>query len=174
MKFAVLVNEGPYTHQSSDSAYHFIRAALDEGHEVLRVFFYHDGVNNGTRLTTPPQDDRHIPDRWSELSKEHGLDLVVCVAAAQRRGVVDADEQRRNRKDANILLIEDGVYGALKGSDIETSVRVCLEDRGFYVLGPDLKARGISEDHLIEGIEVVDYKGFVKLAANSPKVQSWL
>ena len=55
MKFSVLVNEGPYTHQASDSAYQFIRAALSAGHEIFRVFFYHDGVNNGTRLTTPPR-----------------------------------------------------------------------------------------------------------------------
>lgn len=103
MKFAVLVNEGPYTHQASDSAYHFVNAALGQGHEVTRVFFYHDGVNNGTRLTTPPQDDRNITNRWSDLATQHQLDLVVCVAAAQRRGIVDEDEQKRNEKDANNL-----------------------------------------------------------------------
>ena len=59
MKLAVQVNEGPYQHQASDSAYHFTKAALEKGHEVFRVFFYHDGVLNGTRLTTPPQDDRN-------------------------------------------------------------------------------------------------------------------
>ncbi len=101
MKFAILVNEGPYSHQASDSAYQFTRAALENGHEVMRVFFYHDGVNNGTRLTTPPQDDRNIVNRWAELANEHDVDLVVCVAAAQRRGIVDADEEKRNSKDAN-------------------------------------------------------------------------
>jgi tRNA 2-thiouridine synthesizing protein D len=90
MKFGIVVNEGPYTHQASDSAYQFAKAALEKGHEVVRVFFYHDGVNNGTRLTTPPQDDRPITKRWSELAAQHGLDLVVCVAAAQRHGK-DAD-----------------------------------------------------------------------------------
>jgi tRNA 2-thiouridine synthesizing protein D len=101
MKFAIQVNEGPYTHQASDTAWQFTKAALDAGHEIFRVFFYHDGVNNSTRLTTPPQDDRHITNRWSELAREHDLDLVVCVAAAQRRGIVDEDEQKRNSKDAN-------------------------------------------------------------------------
>jgi len=101
VKFAILVNEGPYQHQAADSAYQFTRAALERGHEIYRVFFYHDGVNNGTRLATPPQDDRHITTLWSELADEHGLDLVVCVAAAQRRGVVDEDEMKRNGKDAN-------------------------------------------------------------------------
>ncbi len=101
MKFSIMVNEGPYNHQASDSAYQFTKAALEGGHEIYRVFFYHDGVNNGTRLTTPPQDDRHIVNRWSELSEAHELDLVLCVAAAQRRGIADADESKRNGKDAD-------------------------------------------------------------------------
>ena len=81
MNFGILVNEGPYQHQASDSAYLFAKAAIEEGHTIFRVFFYHDGVNNGTRLATPPQDDRHIPNRWSELAKENNIDLVLCVAA---------------------------------------------------------------------------------------------
>lgn len=101
MKFAIMVNEGPYTHQSTDTAYQFTRAALNQGHEIFRVFFYHDGVNNGTRFTAPPQDDRHLVNRWSELGQEHNIDLVVCVAAAQRRGVLDEEEAKRHGKDGN-------------------------------------------------------------------------
>jgi tRNA 2-thiouridine synthesizing protein D len=101
MKFTIQVNEGPYQHQASDTAYQFAKAALEKGHEIFRVFFYHDGVNNATRLTTPPQDDRNVIQRWSDLAKEHNLDLVVCVAAAQRRGIADADEAQRNGKDAD-------------------------------------------------------------------------
>ena len=101
MKFGILVNEGPYTHQASDTAYQFTKAALEKGHEIYRVFFYHDGVNNGTRLTVPPQDDRHIQKRWTELAEKYKLDLVVCIAAAQRRGLLDESEAKRNGKDAN-------------------------------------------------------------------------
>ncbi|MDH5541319.1 MAG: sulfurtransferase complex subunit TusD [Rhizobacter sp.] len=89
MKFGLMVSEGPYTHQASDRAYLFAKAAIDKGHEIQRVFFYHDGVNNATRLTEPPQDDRHIVNRWSALATEHKIDLVVCVAAALRRGIKD-------------------------------------------------------------------------------------
>nr|VFJ42395.1 MAG: tRNA 2-thiouridine synthesizing protein D [Candidatus Kentron sp. DK]VFJ45434.1 MAG: tRNA 2-thiouridine synthesizing protein D [Candidatus Kentron sp. DK] len=103
MKFAILINEGPYQHQASDSAYQFAKAALEKGHEVFRIFFYHDGVNNGTRLATPPQDDRNITLRWAELSNKHNLDLVICIAAAQRRGIVDKDEMKRQGKDADNL-----------------------------------------------------------------------
>jgi tRNA 2-thiouridine synthesizing protein D len=68
---------------------------------VTRVFFYHDGVNNGTRLTVPPQDDRHIVNRWSEIATQHNIDLVICIAAAQRRGLLDENEAKRQGKDAN-------------------------------------------------------------------------
>ena len=34
MKFGLMVNEGPYTHQASDTAYQFAKAALAKGHEI--------------------------------------------------------------------------------------------------------------------------------------------
>ena len=121
MNFGILVNEGPYQHQASDSAYLFAKAALDEGHTIFRVFFYHDGVNNGTRLATPPQDDRHIPNRWSELAKEHNIDLVLCVAAAQRRGILDKGEAERNGKDSD--NIEEGFRISGLGQLVEAGIQ---------------------------------------------------
>ncbi|KXX63492.1 sulfurtransferase complex subunit TusB [Marichromatium gracile] len=75
---------------------------------------------------------------------------------------------------AAVLLFEDGVYAALAGTGAESRVREALGRLEFYVLGPDLKARGLSEDRIIEGIGVVDYAGFVDLAAEHDKVQAWL
>ena len=121
MKFAILVNEGPYTHEASDSAYHFTAAALGAGHEVVRVFFYHDGVNNGTRLSVPPQDDRNISQRWAELGAEHDLELIVCVAAAQRRGLLDADEAKRAGKDGD--NIADGFQISGLGQLIDAGIQ---------------------------------------------------
>lgn len=120
MKLAVLINEGPYQHQASDTAFQFVSAALEAGHEISRVFFYHDGVNNGTRLTTPPQDDRHIQNRWTDLAKQNELDLVLCVAACQRRGLVDDGEMQRNGKDAT--NIADGFRISGLGQLIEAGI----------------------------------------------------
>ena len=89
MKFGIQVNEGPFTHQASDSAYHFVKAAIEKGHEVMRVFFYYDGVNNANKLSAPQADDRNLVKMWGELAAEHNIDLVVCVAAALRRGIKD-------------------------------------------------------------------------------------
>ncbi|HHO69333.1 MAG TPA: sulfurtransferase complex subunit TusD [Gammaproteobacteria bacterium] len=101
MKMSILVNEGPYQHQAADTAIQFTKAALEKGHEIMRVFFYHDGVNNGTRFGVPPQDDRNITEQWTALAKEHDLDLVICIAAAQRRGILDENEAKRQGKDGD-------------------------------------------------------------------------
>jgi tRNA 2-thiouridine synthesizing protein D len=109
MKFGIVVNEGPYQHQASDSAYLFARAAIEKGHEVSRVFFYHDGVNNATRLTEPPQDDRNIVNRWSKLAADHKVDLVVCVAAALRRGIREENLAQGFRISGLGQLVEVGI-----------------------------------------------------------------
>lgn len=109
MKFGILINEGPYNHQAADSAYQFCKAALEKGHEIDRVFFYHDGVNNATKLTEPPQDDRNIVQRWSKLAEEHSVDLVVCVAAALRRGIVDDNLATGFRISGLGQLVESGI-----------------------------------------------------------------
>lgn len=101
MKFGILINEGPFTHQASDTAYQFAKAALAAGHEIFRVFFYHDGVNNASDLAVPPQDDRNVTDNWVKLAEANKIDMVVCIAAAQRRGLLDANEAQRQGKRAD-------------------------------------------------------------------------
>ena len=41
--------------------------------------------------------------------------------------------------NSSILLIEDGVYGALKNTSFESSIINAQKMNKFYVLGPDLK-----------------------------------
>jgi len=122
VKLSILVNEGPYTHQASDSAYLFTKAALEKGHEIYRVFFYHDGVNNGSRLTVPPQDDRNIQKNWSELGEKYKLDLVLCIAAAQRRGILDEGEVKRHAKGDGAANVAAGFRISGLGQLIEAGI----------------------------------------------------
>ena len=111
MKFGILVNEGPFTHQASDSAYQFTKAAIEKGHEIVRVFFYHDGVNNSNKLADPPSDDRNLVKLWSDLAAEHGVELIVCVVAAMRRGIND-DLLAAGFKISGLgQLVEAGIIG---------------------------------------------------------------
>ena len=109
MKIGILINEGPFTHQASDSAYRFTVAALAKGHEIYRVFFYKDGVNNANKLSEPQTDDRNLVSLWSELSQENDIDLVVCVAAALRRGIKDEIVKEGFRISGLGQLVEAGI-----------------------------------------------------------------
>jgi len=129
MKFAVQVNASPYQREACNSALHFARAVIARGHTLIRVFFYHDGVHVATRLATLPQDERDLTAGWQRLAREHGVDLVVCVAAAQRRGIVDAAERTRHGKDADNLAPGFRIAGL--GQLIEAA---CAADR-FVVFG---------------------------------------
>jgi len=77
------------------------------------------------------------------------------------------------KKGAAVLLIEDGVYGALKGTSASKMVEQALKNHPIYALYPDIEARGM-QDRVIDGIKLVDYSGFVDLVAEHPSVQAWL
>jgi tRNA 2-thiouridine synthesizing protein B len=72
-----------------------------------------------------------------------------------------------------VLLIEDGVYAAT-GTSFSKVVAAAAKSHTVYVLGPDLSARGMKEDGIVEGVKVVDYEGFVDLVTENDKVNSWL
>ena len=103
MNFALLILGPPYSTQASASALRFARAALNGGHSIYRLFFYHDGVHNASALVTTPQDENSLPQQWSELIEQHQLDSVVCIAAATRRGVLNEQEAKRFGKTGGNL-----------------------------------------------------------------------
>ena len=81
---------------------------------------------------------------------------------------------RLAKAGSSILLIEDGVYAAMAKADHAEKITSRMEDLSFYVLGPDVAARGLGDTPLIEGVHVVDYEGFVDLVAEQDVTQSWL
>ena len=78
------------------------------------------------------------------------------------------------KKGSSVLLIEDGVLAAVDQTAHADQVKAAAQDVKFYVLGPDIRARGLDEKNIIDHIEVVDYEGFVDLVAAHDKVQAWL
>lgn len=81
---------------------------------------------------------------------------------------------RLARKGSAILLIEDGVYALRKNTDIAAHLLQVMDDIAVYALQPDMQARGLLADAVIDGVEPVDYDGFVRLATEYDKLQSWL
>lgn len=103
MIFSLAIYAAPYSSQASLSALKFAEALLENGHSLYRVFFYGDGVHNSTQLLSPPQDETDLHLRWCKLASEQDLDLVVCIAAALRRGILDDKESQRYNKNAHNL-----------------------------------------------------------------------
>jgi len=76
-------------------------------------------------------------------------------------------------KGSAVILIEDAVYAAVKGGAAEAELKRAIGRVDVYALGPDIEARGMG-DRVIDGVKVVDYGGFVDLAAEHRTNQSWL
>ena len=73
-----------------------------------------------------------------------------------------------------VLLIEDGIYALRKNSVNADKIAQAMENHPIYALEPDLQARGINPDSILDGISLVDYDGFVKLTTEYENLQSWL
>lgn len=99
MKFAISLF-APAHAPSSRRALLFAQAVLAGGHEIVRLFFYQDGVHAASANIVTPQDEQDLPHAWREFVTQHQLDGVVCIAAALRRGVLDAREAERYQRPA--------------------------------------------------------------------------
>lgn len=103
MKITLQVNSSPYSSNAGLCAIRYIETAIQRQHEILRVFFYREGIYHAFRFSAPPDDEINITHRWTELATTYQLDLVVCISAAQRRGLLSADEARRCGKQDDDL-----------------------------------------------------------------------
>ena len=92
-------------------------------------------------------------------SPMHGGSLASCLRTAQ-----DGDA---------VLLIEDAVYAATAPGAAACGLDAARKRLKLYVVMPDLEARGMAARRL-EGVEPIDYGGFVELVAAQPTCQSWL
>ena len=92
MRFNVLISGSLYSSQSAYSALQFCRSALAVGHSLSQVFFYQDGVGNANQLSAPLADEFDAVCEWAQFAREHDLELVVCVSAAERRGVLNNEQ----------------------------------------------------------------------------------
>lgn len=106
MHFALFISAAP----DQETAYHawsFAHAAIAAGHKISRVFFAGAAVAHGNALITPGRDEVSLTARWQALQVEAAaqqpIELVICVAAALRHGVLDAENaQRWEQASANL------------------------------------------------------------------------
>jgi len=78
MRYAIKVSQSELCPENSRMALDFIRALEAEGHELIRVFFYHDGVLEGGSSRRA---------EWVELAMKGRFELVLCSQALDHRGL---------------------------------------------------------------------------------------
>ncbi|PJC85740.1 sulfurtransferase complex subunit TusD [Vibrio sp. HA2012] len=103
LNYTLLVTGSVYGSQSARNAYGFACALLEKGHKLTSVFFYQDGVSNGSDLVIPANDEFDLTQAWQKLALEHGVSLETCVAAALRRGVLSKQEAEQHNRDHHNL-----------------------------------------------------------------------
>ncbi|WP_107760587.1 sulfurtransferase complex subunit TusD [Dickeya sp. Secpp 1600] len=92
LSYCLLVTGPAYGTQQASSAFQFAQALLTQGYRLQSVFFYREGVLNANQLTAPASDEFDLVRAWRQLAQIHQVELNVCVAAALRRGVTDAQQ----------------------------------------------------------------------------------
>ena len=120
MVFSILVLGAPFNSQSAYSAFRFTQSALVSGQSIYRVFFYQDGVHNSSAIATPPQDEFDLYQAWQDLKEQYSLDLVTCIAAGARRGIIDKNESQRHNKANSNMATQFDLSGL--GQLVEASV----------------------------------------------------
>jgi tRNA 2-thiouridine synthesizing protein D len=71
------------------TAISIVRKALTMKMKVVGVFFYQDGVLNGSQHLALPNDEFQAHQQWQKLHQDHQLPLHLCATAAEKRGLTD-------------------------------------------------------------------------------------
>ncbi|MFV8817321.1 sulfurtransferase complex subunit TusD [Haliea sp. E17] len=98
MIYSLLVLSPPLSSHGARAAVAFAGAAIARGHSVNRVFFLDNGAATGDGNAVLPQDETDIAAAWREFADTHGVELVLCISSALKRGMLDAGEAARYGK----------------------------------------------------------------------------
>ncbi|MFM2483432.1 sulfurtransferase complex subunit TusD [Celerinatantimonas sp. YJH-8] len=96
LSYTLVVTQSSYGMQGGTTALHFAKAVLEKGHTLNSVFFYMDGTLHANMLQYPASDELNLFQQWSLLAEQYACPLLVCVSAAERRGVVGSVQATAN------------------------------------------------------------------------------
>lgn len=84
----ILVLHAPaWSHQSVSTLVDFADVAVAAGKQLKAVFLYQDAVLNAQPQLDVPSDELNGQHLLLSLSKRHDVPLMLCVTAAEKRGI---------------------------------------------------------------------------------------
>ncbi len=102
MKFSLLVIGDPVATPACRLALRFARAALAEGHDIYRVFFFSDAARIASRCLQTDLELAGTSRAWEEFADSTGAELLTCVSSAYRRGILDEQEAAAQQVPATL------------------------------------------------------------------------
>jgi tRNA 2-thiouridine synthesizing protein D len=95
-EYSVLITTSPFHGDTAIRALAFIKAAIANGDSINNVFFYGDGVYHTNSLMLHTGDSHFAYGDWENLANTHSIQLLVCITAAVKRGIVSQQEADAN------------------------------------------------------------------------------
>ncbi len=89
MRYVLAISAANYGKQAAFIALQFAEVLIAKGHQIQQIFFFQDGVTNGNSLVLPANDEVNLLKAWQTFHQQYNVQLHLCIAAAQRRGIVD-------------------------------------------------------------------------------------
>ncbi|MEP4148087.1 MAG: sulfurtransferase complex subunit TusD [Halioglobus sp.] len=95
MNYALLVLSSSASGHGARTAARFAHSVIARGHSIERVFFLDEGTSNGSAVAVFPQDEEDRLKLWTDLTNNHGVELVLCISSALKHSMLDEREAER-------------------------------------------------------------------------------
>ncbi|MBM7074521.1 sulfurtransferase complex subunit TusD [Shewanella sp. 202IG2-18] len=118
VKFLIQVTCPAYGSSTAFRALKFTETVLKAGHCVSKIFFYQDGVSHANELICPASDEFNVNKSWQVLARKYDIELICCVSAALRRGVVaeiEAQEEGLTQYNVSEPFVMAGIGELVTG-----------------------------------------------------------
>lgn len=92
--YSLLITHSPSDVTQTIAAQQFAQNLQLQGHHLDNIFFYGEGVLHANALNLAPSDEHATYHHWCNLHHTTQCQLLVCITAAIKRGVVSADEAK--------------------------------------------------------------------------------
>ncbi|MDM7860807.1 DsrE family protein [Alteromonas sp. ASW11-36] len=84
---ACLITSSPRDEHATRNALNTVRNMLANNVTIDHLFFYADGVDVANACLSTAGDDESPTQAWQHIANAHGIPLIVCVTAAEKRGI---------------------------------------------------------------------------------------
>ena len=85
--YILMLHAAPWSNQAVLTACQFAHQAIKSGHTISAVFLYQDAVFNASQSLDISSDELNGQHHLLELHKKHNINLMLCVTAAEKRGL---------------------------------------------------------------------------------------